>query len=133
VKEHKGGPGTLSEQEKAAIILMHGKGMTYQAIADKTGKTRQAVHKFITKVHKAAETVIPEQDWKEVMRDKAIVAINAGLDHDEDPYKRGTLGIQAAKGLGVLQPDGAQIQINTLMASVPPGWKDRYMTVTAEE
>src|SRR2546426_7163176 len=65
---------------------------------------------------------------RENLRRRAYPAVQAGLEDDSDAYKRANVGIQVLKGTGDLTPDTAvQVSIQTMLAAVPPDWRDRYI------
>lgn len=55
----------------------------------------------------------------------AIKAMESGLGCDDDPYKRGALGVQVAKGTGLLS-DTPAVQVNALFAAIPADWRGDY-------
>ena len=62
------------------------------------------------------------------LKGKAVVAIEAGLECDRDPYRRGALGVQVMKGIGEFKEDVSGARVAVLINNLPPGWKDRYIT-----
>ena len=62
------------------------------------------------------------------MKVKAVAAVNAGLDHPEDPYKRATIGNQALIGLGEFRTE--QPNVSVLVATLPADWRARYIATS---
>lgn len=116
---------SLTDGEKAAAILMRANHMSITTIAEKMQRSEHTIKTFLSKMQDAAASSGIDYDFREDLKMKSIDAMRSGLDCDEDPYKRGTLGVQVAKGLGVLQNDG--VQINQLIAACPPEWQNRYI------
>lgn len=118
-------PQTMTQQERDAILILHGKGATPVYIARHLNRAATTIRRVIKTAAKIQDEA---PDFKETLKDKAIAAVHAGLDHDVDPYKRGGLGVNVLKGIGLFAPDGAAITINNLVASVPEKWRDRYIS-----
>ena len=57
--------------------------------------------------------------------------MEAGLDDETDNFQRGRIGISYLKGVGDLEPDRSQINVNNFLAAIPPEFRDRYV-VTLE-
>src|SRR5262245_23013982 len=60
------------------------------------------------------------RDWKDRLTTKSIRALDRGLDDTTDNYKAGGLGRDVLKGLGELQGDSINVNMQNLIASVPP-------------
>lgn len=118
----------LTDGEKAAMLIMRGKHMGLDAIAEVVGRTPRAVKVFLEGVTKLAEASGVEYDFRDDLKLKSLDAVRAGLVDERDNYKRATIGVNVLKGIGVLQPDG--VQINQLIAAVPPEWTERYLANT---
>lgn len=116
----------MTEAEKQTVCLMVGQGSTPAEIALKLGRALGTIQRTIAFAEAEAKKV--GIDWKSVMKDKAVVAVNDALDAKEDLYKRGTLGMQALKGLGELENDGGAGNLTAIFNSVPPDMRDRYLT-----
>jgi DNA-binding CsgD family transcriptional regulator len=115
----------MSDDERESILVLKTKGLTNEEIAEKTHRTVQTV----TNVLKTAEakTIDNGLDWRDVMEGKARIAVNAGLDCEDDPYKRGGLGVQTLKGLGTFENEG-NVNIAALIGQIPESQKSRYIT-----
>jgi hypothetical protein len=129
VGNRKGQP--LNENEKAAIIMMRAKYMPATMIAKRIRRTVKLVQGFILQTEKDASfNDVP--DYKNELKMKSIDAIHKGLEHKRDPYKRASLGVNVMKGIGEFQNDGANVNIQNVMASVPPEWRDRYIRLDGD-
>lgn len=122
----RGGIARVSLAERDAMILMRAQGMSVKTIAGKLNRAADTVAKVLQKARKNAEAEAP--DFKETMKTKAITAVNAGLDEESDAYKRGNLGVQVLKGIGVFIGDNQSVTIHNLIAAVPEKWRERYIT-----
>lgn len=130
----RGGSGRpLNEGEKCGILIMRSKGMSISEIAKVLGRSEGTISGLLRKAREWAESTGVDYDFKDDLKIRAIDAVKFGLDCDLDPYKRGNLGVNVLKGVGVFAADGAQISINNMIASVPPDWQKRYITVEGEE
>ena len=117
----------LSASEKAAIITLRAENYTVASIARKLNRTPRPIFRFL-KIQRdlAAKAGVLDVDFRETMKVKAVEAVNDGLDCKDDPYKRGNLGKGVLVGLQVFAPD-SQLNINQLISTIPPEWKDRYI------
>lgn len=115
----------MTEAEKQTVCLMSGQGATPADIALKLGRSIVTIQRTIATAQAEARRV--GIDWKSIMKDKAVLAVNDALDHREDLYKRGGLGIQALKGLGELEADQS-MNLTAILSSVPPDMRDRYLS-----
>lgn len=65
------------------------------------------------------------------LKPKAFSAVEAGLDATEDPYKRAHVGIAVLKGMGILQSDQANVNINQFIQSIPSEWRQDFLSIEA--
>lgn len=77
---------------------------------------------------KVAKTLV---NYQENLRQKAVVAVEAGLDDPADSYKRGGLGVQVLKGLGDFAPDQGAVGVQFLIETCPPEWRDDFIRTPA--
>lgn len=127
------GKAWLSEQKKVAILAD-------SVVMTKAQLSRKyCVHaRTITRVLEKAKEELPScaatqnvQECRERIRGAAYVALEDGLQHKADPYRRGALGVAALKGLGEFQTEG-QTTVNALIARVPAEWRERFLVPLAE-
>ena len=127
------GTRVLTEGEKGSIVILRHEGVPVKAIAEKLGRSERCVWTYLGNMRKNAKAEgLDTVDWRENMRQKAIVAVGAGLDCEDDPYKRGNLGTRALQGLGDFAAEN-QVNANLLIATMPPEFRDRYLISADEE
>lgn len=115
----------LSEAERRAIVAHYTSNGSILQTSQHFGVHRNTVSTIVNSVRKLAnvsESVLAP-NWRETMRPKAIQAVTAGLEHDDDPYKQANVGIQVLKGLGDFKND-AELNIVTLVSNAPAGVDD---------
>ncbi len=115
---------TAVEEKALAVLVME--GHTEKQIAEKLNRQLGSIKSKILNMKKEATKAGVDHDWREDMQNRAIPAINAGLDAEEDPYKRAALGIQALKGLRVLEPDMG-VNIAAIVGQIPAEHRSRYL------
>ena len=114
--------------EKTAICMLRGEGLSDAEIGKKLKRPPAAIAKERKKMEKEVAAAGLPYSWREDMEVKAVAALNAGLDCVDDPYKRGTLGLGAAKGLGLMAADSV-VNVAALINAVPEGHRERYVTL----
>jgi DNA-binding CsgD family transcriptional regulator len=129
----------LTEGEKAQLILMKSQGHKIKDIAAHFGIGARGVSHHIAALKRkagykdAAHTEKLElPNPKQIVQKKAYQAVEAGLDCVDDPYKRGNLGVRVLQGTGEFQPDGGGVNVLTLINTMPPEYRERYL-VKAED
>ena len=110
-------PYYLTAAEKTAIIAERMAGVKVADIAKRYKCNEVTVWRICKTMQEASKAVARE--WREEQTELAIQAVNAGLVHPEDPYKRATIGVQALKGLGVYAADSANVSVTTLVSNAP--------------
>ena len=113
----------VTEAERITVAKLSGEGMSAAEIAVKVSRSMTTVTKILQTSEIAAKEI--GLDWKQIQKEKAVLAVNDALDHKVDLYKRGTIGIAALKGLGEYEKDTGSIQ--AFIASIPPDMKSRYL------
>jgi hypothetical protein len=110
----------LSPLDKQAIIAAYVGGEGPTSIAQRLGVSRQWVSTIVNgfKRQRAGIEDFDIVNYRSRLKRKAVVAVEAGLDCDEDEYKRGNLGATVLKGLGEFSPDQVN-QIDVLIANMP--------------
>lgn len=114
----------MTPAEIASVTYFAGQGMTPVEIAVKFGRKVETIKRHLAEAEVEAKKV--GINWKEIMRDKAIPAVNDALDCKDDIYKRGVLGKDVLKGLGHFEQDG-NLTVNAVIDSIPPAMRARYM------
>lgn len=125
----------LSEGERAELLLMKMNGHTIPSIAERFGITERTVYRYVNLVKEQAKfedvaKTKPRElggDPKQVITRKAFIAVEAGLDCEDDPYKRGNLGATVLKGVGEFQGD-TTVNVNQVFANIPPEFKQFFVT-----
>jgi len=119
-------------REIAALVLT---GARNPEVAEKYGVSHEYVSRLRSKMRAVAPASFDYRAERERLRVKAYGAVQTGLDDNTDSYKKAGIGIQVLKGTGDLTPDTTmQISIQTMLAAVPPEWRERYtMTPVTDE
>ena len=116
----------LTELQRQAIIASVVSGQTQGDVAKQFGIHRntvcalcKSVRRLVKRGKPVALKAFVALD-RDRMRSKAAVAVEAGLDHEDDPYKRGGLGVQVLKGLGDFAPEQS-VNVSAAWVQVPTG------------
>ncbi len=117
----------LSDGEKAAILILRGKHIGIDAIADKLNRSPGTIKNFLDVTRRLAESSGVQYDYKDDLKLKSIDAVRAGLDDEKDNYKRANIGLGVLKGIGEFANETG-VQINNLIAACPPEWASRYLS-----
>src|SRR5262245_12950393 len=118
------------DRTKVSIIADRAAGLTVREIAkyDMHANTVSRVCRQFAKDDprtEYAQGIL--SGYRERLKSGAVKAVESGLDHPDDPYKRGNLGVQVLKGLGEFEQEKTSVHIANLMASVPEQWRSRYV------
>lgn len=114
----KSGP-KLTEADRRNVIACYVECGSIGKTAERFELNRTTVSNLVKSVRESRASVL-SPNWRENMRPKAVTAVNAGLDHNKDPYKRANIGVQVLKGLGDFRGD-QDLNIVTLVTSSPAG------------
>ncbi len=114
-------------EEKALMVLVM-EGLTEAQIAEKLNRQVGSIHGKITSMKEDAKKSGLDHDWREDMQNRAIKAVNAGLDATEDPYKQAQVGVQALKGLDVFRPDMG-VNVAAIIGQIPAEHRARYLSL----
>lgn len=122
-----------------AVIADKIAGQTIEVISAKYGISRKTVSTYwkhfremptATSTQPMASRTVPDNsalaDYKAGFKERAIKAVNNGLECDLDPYKQGSLGATILRGIGELGDAAAPTQISLLIASIPASLVERY-------
>src|SRR5262249_32706469 len=133
------GKRPVSIETKQAAFMLRLQGFTNSQIGERLNLHPVTVSRIFTGLKKLeAAGVVPKEQikpptdtevlrgWKERLTTKSIKALDRGLDDESDNYKAGGLGRDVLKGLGELQGDSLNVNIQTFLASVPPEWQREY-------
>jgi hypothetical protein len=115
----------LTEAEKLTIMKLSGEGRTPDEIGVAVKRATSTIVSLLRRTEAEARKV--GIDWKEIQKQKAVSAVNDALDHKEDLYKRGTIGISALKGLGEYEKDSVG-SITAILGAIPANMRDRYLS-----
>jgi hypothetical protein len=122
----------MTDAERISIFMLHSEGYSYEEIGEKVSRSANTVRGIVFKAKKEAIAAGMKLNWREDLKERSIVAVRAGLDHDKDPYKRAGVGIQTLKGLGEFETEG-QVHIAQLLNSIPEGQRDRYVSLDTSD
>jgi len=114
----KSGP-RFTEADRRAIVAYYMTCGSIRLTAEHFDCNENTVCALVKSVRKSQFSPLSE-DWRENMRPRAVTAVNAGLDHTKDPYKRANIGVQVLKGLGDFRGD-TDLNVVTLVSSSPAG------------
>ena len=123
----------LSDPQRQAIIVAVSSGRSQTSVAKEFGVHLNTVNRIINTVRnttKQAGITASGSDWRQSQTQRAVRAVDAGLDATDDPYKRATIGVQALKGLGVYVGDNAGSTTNVFIAqmqNLPADWREKYV------
>ena len=70
--------------------------------------------------------------YRDRIKEKSVVAIEAGLDDPVNSYKRAGIGVQVMKGIGEFVPDQGPVGIQMIMERCPSEWRQRYGLVSRD-
>lgn len=118
----------LSPMTRQAVIADYVMKIQPEVIAAKHSIHVRSVYRIVRALKDAPikpEISKSDSDIKTQVISECWTGFRAGINCEDDPYKRGTLSAIGLKGLGVFQPDNVT-QINNLYASLPEDWKQDY-------
>ena len=115
----------VSDPIRLAIASDVTAGLHAARVAAKYNVSTRTVSRILNTLRQAPAPAEVVKDWRSTINQDALVAVRAGVNCEDDPYKRGNLGIQWLKGTGLLMPDNVT-QINNLYASMPADWSDEF-------
>jgi hypothetical protein len=91
----------LSPAEKSAIVAAVASGQPKTVIAKQFNVHRNTVTALCKSVRAVDNPANPlREDYRESLRTKAAVAVEAGLDCTKDEYKRAGIGVRVLEGIG---------------------------------
>ena len=127
VTRQRGLPFTPHQRQAIAAAL--GSGRSHLSIAQEFNCNRVTVSRIAAELRQA--TLQLGGDWKTAQVSRAIRAVDKGLDHDADPYKRADLGVKVLTGLQVYKPAESSTTTNNTVivhaSDLPPDWHDRLI------
>jgi hypothetical protein len=132
VHVEKGQHRAWTQVEEKALMVLVGDNYTAEQIAEKLNRQVTAVAAKIVVLRKEVEESGIDHDWRADMEKRAVVAVNAGLDATEDPYKRAAVGGMALKGLRVFEPDMG-VNIAAVIGQIPAEHRARYLSLDEEK
>lgn len=118
----------LTEAEKRSIVLDRVSGLTNSAVAKKYGISRALASKHYRDFMREAthaEIVQTPAEFREILKNKAFTAVQAGLDCETDQYRRATIGIQVLKGIGEFQPDQV-LGVGQIIVNLPSEMREAF-------
>ena len=122
----------ITESDKLAIIAARAAGVPVSELASRYRVSRQTISTVLGKLkdarHQDARDEFNATVYRSKLRRKGYEAVEAGLDCDADPYKRGNLGVAALKGIGEFASD--QADVNVFLQSImqlPADMRDEYL------
>ena len=121
----------LTPHQRSAIVAEVASGRTQTDVAKAFGVSSQTVWTLVNAVRKQTDTPAlarSQQNWRDSVVAKSQVAIDAGLDHDADPYKRATLGTLVMKGVGEWAGDNQVSVFVTHVSQLPADMRSEYVS-----
>ena len=121
-----------------AIILDRSAGLADHQCAKKYGVSVATVNRCWSRFAKSAkaERHLAEEPigvFHSRIRRKAIDAVESGLDHKADPYKRADVGVKVMKGIGEFDNDKTVINNFNIVAQTPAHLRERYLSNDDQE
>jgi hypothetical protein len=121
----------LTEADRMAIVASRAAGVAVNELAKRYRVSRQTIHTVCSVVKKSSRQEAQEEfdsiTFRNRLRRKGFVAIEAGLDDSTDNYRRGSIGVQVLKGLGEFNDPDINVHVNAMFAAVPPEWKRDFL------
>lgn len=121
----------MTQQQRMSLILDRQAGMANVKVAEKYGIRPESVSRiyraFLRTEAPDTITANPE-NFRKVLKEQAITAVEAGLKCTVDQYRRGALGVNVLKGLGIFESEG----VNVNVLNVPADWADRYEPIDVD-
>jgi len=121
----------LTESDRLAIVAARTQGVPVGELAARYGVHRNTITNLLAEL-KAGIQKTPQQEfdaqvYRNTLRRKSYVAVEAGLDCQDDQYKRANVGTTVLKGLGDF--DGADVNVNVqaMIAAIPEELRWRYV------
>jgi len=110
------GKAWKNESTKMAIIADKAAGVPVRIICERYNLDASTVWRICKKVQQAhPESAISRDatsaDLRTRIKAKAYSALEGGLDHDADPYKRASIGVKVLEGIGEFI-SGHQVQVD---------------------
>jgi hypothetical protein len=106
-------------------------GKTLKQISRERDLARNTVQRAVTKFRNPETPRSFTGDQRQILEQKAYLAVESGLDAENDPYKRANIGLQTLKGLNIFTDDDVHKEVNihiqNLLNGIPPEWQDRYI------
>lgn len=119
----------VPERTKQALIAFYAVSGSIIQTAQRFNIHRNTVRRILLSVRNDARTGL-SPDWRASTTTKAVRAVDAGLDCESDPYKRGQLGNQVLIGLGLFKA-GPDINVGVAINNTPPELMERWISTTA--
>ena len=120
--------------DKLDILKLRASGLSAPDIAKRLGRSKTTIMYHLNQLNRAKRPAQDEFDAtvaRNTLRIKGYKAVEAGLDCDEDAYKRGSLGVATLKGLGDFAADNPSTSINVFYQAIqqlPPDWRNQYVS-----
>lgn len=89
----------LPEPTRRAIVGAYSVNGSIAMTAREFGVHRNTVATLVKSVRHIQNSPV-NKEWKSAQRERAVRAVNAALDCEDDPYRRGDIGVKALTGLG---------------------------------
>ena len=127
----------LTDSDRAAILVARAAGVSVNELAKRHGVTRQTISAVLSTLknsrHADAKAEFDATVYRSTLRRKSYRAVEAGLDCEDDQYKRGNLGATTLKGLGDFAGDAVtNNNINMfvqMVAGLPQDWQRDYFGI----
>lgn len=108
----------ISEATKRQMVARYAVCANMSQVAREFGCHLNTVYRLVRDVKRSEKSGL-SADWKQDTKIKAALAVNAGLDCRDDPYKRGELGNKVLIGLGEFK-SGVDVNVGVQVNQCPP-------------
>lgn len=128
-----GGVLKITESDKLAIVASRAAGVPVNELAARYKVSRQTISNVLSGLkdaqRKDAKEEFDAMTYRSTLRRKGYKAVEAGLDCEDDQYKRGNLGAVVLKGLGDFTGESINLNVQQFIASIPEDMRERYLTL----
>ncbi len=124
----------LNETQRQAIIAEVASGRKQVDVAQAFNVHPNTVNSLVRAV-RTAGTQAFSADWRTKQTTNAITAVDCGLTHDADPYRRADLGVKVLTGLGVYKSDTSSTTVNIFanVQDLPRDWYEANELISGTE
>lgn len=118
----------LTNAQRTAIVAEVASGKTNAQVAKDFNVHVNTVSILVNRIRKAVPQMNGPAQWRERVVLKSQDAIDAGVDCNDDPYKRGTLAVAVMRGLGEFAGDHQVNVFVNAVGSLPADLRSEYLS-----